>query len=403
MSEWLKKDDPHMENLRLYCKGVLEEDDLGALYREYESDIMSVKPDEVMALVDWMVACGEYSMETVKDALNRIINIFSSHLEDDAFDLSGNVSKFISVMAQENDAVTEHMEKIKEKLKLFSKSEAGSVYHNSLKGGVKKLIEELAGIENHYVKKENILFPYVEKHIPEYRCLHVMWSIHDDVRRGIKTLSGILSEDPMDEIKFNRAIGRLFFDIYGMIFRENYILLPMSVMRIPESDLKEMASQCSEIGYSFIEAPEMEAEAESTAGMSGGMVDLGTGEMSVQELIAMLNHLPVDITFVDGDDRVRYFSSPKERIFPRSKAIIGRSVQNCHPHESVHIVNEVVKRLKSGEKDVENFWIQMQGKFILIQYFAVRADGKYLGTMEVSQEVTDIRALSGEKRLLDSK
>jgi DUF438 domain-containing protein len=116
----------------------------------------------------------------------------------------------------------------------------------------------------------------------------------------------------------------------------------------------------------------------------------------------MLNHLPVDMTFVDEHDEVRYFSTPGHRIFPRSKAIIGRLVENCHPPSSVHIVKELLDAFKAGKKDKESFWIQMGPKFILIQYFAVRDEqGNYRGTLEVSQDISEIRKLEGEKRLME--
>lgn len=402
MSEWLARKNPHMENLRLYCKGVLEDEDLGALYAEYEDDIKSVQYDEVMILVNWMVSCGDYDMETIKDALNRIINIFSNQLDKDVFNLCRHVPQFISILSDENVAITEHMDSIKELLKLHSKAPEGSAESDRCRHGLIAKLEELTEIDKHYVKMENILFPYVEKYIPEYRCIGVMWSIHDDVRQGIKSLIGILSEPAMDAIKFNRSVGRLFFDIYGLIFREDYVLLPMAAQKIPEDVFAEIVSQCPEIGYSFIKSPDVKTTSKKEAYVPEGTINLETGSLSANELITMLNTLPVDITYVDADDRVRYFSSPEERIFPRSKAIIGRTVQNCHPPESVHIVNDVVERLKSGKKNVESFWIQMGGKFILIQYFALRdKNGKYIGTIEVSQDVTGIRALSGEKRLLD--
>ena len=117
---------------------------------------------------------------------------------------------------------------------------------------------------------------------------------------------------------------------------------------------------------------------------------------------AIFNHLPVDITFVDADNTVKYYSSPKHRIFPRTKAIIGRKVQNCHPPESVGVVERIVEAFRSGEKDEANFWIQMGPKFVLIRYFAVRDEqGTFMGTLEVSQEISELRALEGERRLLD--
>jgi DUF438 domain-containing protein len=116
----------------------------------------------------------------------------------------------------------------------------------------------------------------------------------------------------------------------------------------------------------------------------------------------MLTHLPVDISFVDENDQVAYYSDTSDRIFPRSAGVIGRKVQKCHPPKSVHIVEKILDEFKSGRKDCAEFWIQLNGKFIHIRYFAVRdSNGKYIGTLEVSQDVTSIRELKGEKRLLD--
>ena len=136
--------------------------------------------------------------------------------------------------------------------------------------------------------------------------------------------------------------------------------------------------------------------------MVSDMANLGTGILSTEQIKLIFNHLPVDITFVDEHNKVKYFSSPTKRIFPRTVAIIGRDVSNCHPKESVHVVEEIVDSFRNGEKSQADFWIKMRGEFILIQYFAVRdAQGDYRGVIEVSQEVSEIRALEGEKRLLD--
>lgn len=134
------------------------------------------------------------------------------------------------------------------------------------------------------------------------------------------------------------------------------------------------------------------------------MLRFETGTLSRDEVEAVLNTLPVDITFVDGEDAVKYFSKPEGRIFVRTKAIIGRKVQKCHPQKSVHVVNKIVESFKSGIKDVAEFWIQAGNRLVHIRYFAVRSkDGKYLGTMEVTQDITDIKGIKGEKRLLDWK
>jgi PAS domain S-box-containing protein len=131
------------------------------------------------------------------------------------------------------------------------------------------------------------------------------------------------------------------------------------------------------------------------------VVQFETGGLSLAELNAVLDTLPVDVTFTDQDDRVRYFSSSTDRIFERTKAIIGRAIQQCHPEESLHVVNRLIDDLKSGRRDAADFWITFRGRLVYIRYFAVRDTvGEYLGCMEVTQDVTDIKCLEGEKRLL---
>lgn len=126
-----------------------------------------------------------------------------------------------------------------------------------------------------------------------------------------------------------------------------------------------------------------------------------TGELTFEQVLLVFNALPVDLSFVDENDKLRYFTRPKDRIFPRSPAAIGRDVRNCHPAESVHVVEEIIEEFRSGRKDKATFWINLKGRLILIQYFALRdSSGEYKGVLEVSQDITDIKVLEGERRLL---
>jgi len=132
------------------------------------------------------------------------------------------------------------------------------------------------------------------------------------------------------------------------------------------------------------------------------MISFETGSLSEEEIESVLNSLPVDITFVDKEDTVRYFSQSKGRIFPRAKTVIGRKVQQCHPQESLQKVVQILEDFKSRRRDVAEFWINLKGRLIYIRYFAVRdGNGKYLGCLEVTQDITDVQKITGEKRLLD--
>jgi hypothetical protein len=135
-----------------------------------------------------------------------------------------------------------------------------------------------------------------------------------------------------------------------------------------------------------------------------GTLQFETGTLSKEEVEALLDSLPVDISFVDKNDAIKYFNKADKRIFVRTKAVIGRKVQLCHPQKSVHIVNRILEAFKTGKKDVAEFWITMNNRLIHIRYFAVKdKNGKYLGTMEVTQDLTDIKKIEGQKRLLDWK
>jgi hypothetical protein len=265
---------------------------------------------------------------------------------------------------------------------------------------LRQLIARLKLYDLHYIKKENILFPYVEKVFPQYRCLQLMWSFHDDFRKSMKTIEGILNTEHPDKEKLNKELGKLFFVVLPIIFREEQIVFPVAYKAIPQKDWDDMMSQSFETGWCYIEPSAAIAGDKNPVMVREGKINLDTGFLTAQQLILLFENLPVDITFVDENDEVCYFSGVKHRIFPRSKAIIGRKVQNCHPHDSVHVVNDIIDAFRSGEKDHADFWIQMKGKFIHIRYFALRDDaGAYKGTIEVSQDVTGIRTLEGERRL----
>jgi DUF438 domain-containing protein len=186
----------------------------------------------------------------------------------------------------------------------------------------------------------------------------------------------------------------------------------MALDTLTEDEWIEIVRAGNEIGYCLI-TPEDEWEPVRTniaekAQKEGirpssdrGCVEFDAGCLTPGEINAMLNTLPLDITFVDKDGAVKYFTQGKERIFARPKTIIGRQVQNCHPPASVHIVEKIVEDLKSGRKDHEDFWIRMGEKYVYIRYFAVRNEkGEYLGVIEVTQDIGPIQKITGEKRLL---
>jgi hypothetical protein len=263
-------------------------------------------------------------------------------------------------------------------------------------------VRSLSGLDRHYSLKENALFPSLEKNgFPGPS--KVMWSKHDEVRGMLKK---VLASDVVDA----EGIAALVAEVEGMIFKEENILFPAAKDRIPAREWPAISRAFGEIGFPFIaghplhealqEAESADKGSQETA--AAGEIVFPTGQLSPAELTAVLDTIPLDITFVDAQDRVKYFSQSPDRIFVRATSVLGRDVKNCHPPQSVHKVTRIVDSFRNGTRNHADFWIRLQGKMVHIRYFAVRDPaGEYLGTLEVTQDITGIQSLTGERKLLD--
>jgi len=264
----------------------------------------------------------------------------------------------------------------------------------------REIFEKLLGTESHYTREENVLFPYLEKHgITEPPA--VMWMEHDQIR-GIKKAIGDALERS-DNARLVELSQGLLEAMMSHFYKENHVLFPTAMDVIGEDEWPTIRAEFNDIGYCCITPPPMPTEGTGERAADGsGEIELPTGKFTVEELNAILNTLPVDITFVDKNDTVRYFNESKDRIFVRTKAVLGRKVQNCHPQKSVHLVERILDDFKNKRHDVAEFWINFAGRHVYIRYFPVwNPDGEYLGVIEVTQDITDIKKLEGEKRLLD--
>jgi DUF438 domain-containing protein len=306
----------------------------------------------------------------------------------------------------------------------------------------------LMDVEKHYQRKEHLLFSMLERHGITGPST-VMWGKDDEVRRLLKELGTALAENGGTAGEW-RLVAQTVAEpalaaLEEMIFKEERILLPMSLQNLTETEWGEVFTQSPQFGYCLVDpregwappaaksdVPEAAAReavrtgvafapfaagdravplpmagspkpprAESPVAVSQGLVVLPTGALSLEQLKAIFATLPVDITFVDAEDRVRFFSEGERRVFARPKAILGRLVQHCHPPSSVDVVERILSDFRSGRQSVAEFWIDFKGRFAHIRYFALRDEkGNYLGTLEVTQDLTRERALQGERRLL---
>jgi PAS domain S-box-containing protein len=218
-----------------------------------------------------------------------------------------------------------------------------------------------------------------------------MWSIHDDIRTNIKQISQLLEKDTLDIIQLNKLFGMLFFDVRGMIFREEFVLIPV-LERMFTKEIWDTLRTYKHEGY----------EKQITWSTSESGIQLPTGLLQTEQLIQIFNHLPVDITLIDSQDRVVFFNTPENRIFPRNHGVIGRDVKNCHPPKSIAIVERILDAFKRGERTTAEFRILMHEKYLLIRYIALYTEkGEYDGVLEVLQDITEITKMKGEQRLLD--
>ena len=258
-------------------------------------------------------------------------------------------------------------------------------------------------------RKEYLLFPFLEKYgitgPPK-----VMWGKHDEIRAMLKAAIEAVSthgEVSSDEavILTDLVLIPAVKGISDMISKEEEILLPMSLEKLTENDWLSIYNQTMEFGYCLYD-PQTEwkpenAETGEVIYNSGKNIQLSTGSFNVDELESLFRTLPIDLTFVDKDDKVKFFSLGPDRVFTRNRAILGRDVRMCHPPSSVHIVEQILNDFRNGTQNSASFWINMRGKFIYIDYYAMRdKDGNYLGTLEFTQDLTRLRALQGEQRLL---
>ncbi|MCX7677588.1 MAG: DUF438 domain-containing protein [Spirochaetes bacterium] len=271
---------------------------------------------------------------------------------------------------------------------------------------IENLIEFVKESSVHYAREENVLFPILEKY-GVTQPPKIMWMEHDAIRaieKELYTAANALKKNVTSE--FLQALRsqsiKLSDTLADHFYKENNILFPTSHKLFSDDDWKLVKQEFDEIGYMSYSPVTEKMKSGAHTRVTAGVIEFETGKLNIEQLEAMLNTLPVDFTFIDKDDVVCYFNNAPERIFVRSKAVIGRTVQNCHPQKSIDVVNRLLEEMKSGKRNKAEFWIELSGKLVYITYYAVRnRQGEYLGCLEVTQDITNIKKIEGQKRLLD--
>ncbi|MBN2510817.1 MAG: DUF438 domain-containing protein [Spirochaetales bacterium] len=404
MGEGLKNNPDRREQLKDIVKNLNEGTNVSRVKKDFDRLIRHISPEEIADIEQSLITEG-VPVEHVQKLCDVHVQVFDEALK-----------KQKSSKVLPGHPVHSYKQENKELRKRIRRLTQG------LKKGLDEAtlaLEDLQKIEIHYARKENQLFPYLET-VGFTGPSKVMWGKHDDIRNLFRALKNSLQ----DGTETKKTAAALVKALKNMVFMEERILFPTALRKLPPEAWVHIRRGETAIGYCWIEpgnlwdANIMGARARGTTdsdsrkeqaqegnplpAAGSGPVPLDTGALSPAQINLLLKNLPFDITFVDENGKVAYYSEGKERIFPRSPGIIGRDVANCHPPKSVHIVEKVIESLKNREQDAAEFWIQIHGQFVYIRYFALfDHTGAYKGIIEVSQEISHIRELTGEKRLLD--
>lgn len=380
-----RKEAPERLERKAALKSILRElhegKDPQTLKERFSNLIGDVSPGEIGRLEQELVGEG-LNPEEITKLCDLHVRVFQEGLERQA-KLETGTEHPLTLLRNENQQIQKSVLEFRNELNRL-KAPQPDAAPAAVTETVRERLDALAKVEAHYRRKENQLFPFLEKHgitAPP----QVMWSVHDEIRALLRDTRTAL--DSADAEQVSAKGNELAHKIDDMIYKEEKVLFPMAMEVLTREDWDEM-----------LRSETARAPPES----AGGLLRLDTGELSLEQLNGMLTHLPVDMTFVDENDVVRYYSEGRDRVFARTPEVIGRKVQNCHPPKSAHIVNRILEEFKAGRRDVAEFWIEMGGKFVHIRYYAVRSrQQRYLGTLEVTQDVASIRALHGERRILD--
>ncbi len=390
-----------VELLHQLYQAIIAKHNTAAFIKGSNKDIDLITPFAVMYFVHELIQAGG-DMEEMKTGINKLLNVAYNALSNYPYEQPAKDSYF-GICIANNRLMMERLDKIRPVLTALNQQ----ADNKQLRKELSALWKDLLPFPTYYIIKENILFPLIEAEIAASKCVAMMWSFHDDIRRNLDAIIALLdSELPLDIRELSRLSGMLFFNMFAIKFREERILFPFMEKHIKAEAIENLWNESVALGFPYYNPEKKVSMQEQTTAQSSlpesDLLDLQTGLLTLEQLILIFNHLPVDITYVDEHDKVRFFSTPPKRLFTRTPAVIGRDVHNCHPHESVHIVEKIVASFRNGSKDHADFWINMRGRKVLIQYFAVRdKQGTYRGVIEVSQEISEIQALEGERRILD--
>ena len=368
---------------------------------------------------------GVYQDDEILEKMDDLLNLFDGVLVQAENEYPENHPLWVYL--EEINAVEKVVLEAKELLK----------QENFIKNPWLGIFDSLAQWRTHLSRKQNQLYPMLEEHGFD-RPTRIMWTFDDAVRDSISASYALLREDKYDE--FLASVPETLEKLLDLNAKEIEVLLPTSFKLLSDEEFVRMSKNDHEIGYAIIDNPDLyvvpginDSAAQLNANNSGqngavsneflndlagllskyvgpvggatvgkdAVLDVATGKLTLEQINLLFRHLPVDLSYVDENELIKFYSDTPHRIFPRSANVIGREVKNCHPAKSVHVVEEIVEKFRSGEQSQAEFWINKPGLFIYVIYTAVRDEnGKFRGVLEMMQDCTHIRELEGSRTLL---
>ena len=390
-----------------YLDGKLTLDEARAILRE-----------RVKTLRPYEIALAEQELKTFdedecrKEDIQQMMELFQDVLDRSRPDLPEDHP--IMCYLRENDEMRRLLKQVEE-----------LAQYPVIKNQWLELYDELHKFRLHLSRKQNQLYSILERKGFD-RPTTTMWLLDDFIRDEIRDARRLLEENKDDE--FIAMQPTVVADVLDLMQKEETVLYPTSLAMIRPAEFEEMKSGDREIGFAWIrvgkEAPKADTTKEAVPataaagfanelasllgkyGFGGGstpgaLLEVATGQMTLEQINLIYKHMPVDFSYVDENEIVRFYTDTDHRVFPRSKNVIGRDVKNCHPRTSVHLVEEIVEKFRRGEQNEVDFWINKPGLFIYIYYVAVRdEEGRFRGVLEMMQDCTRIRSLEGSRTLL---
>ena len=381
-----------IDTLVAYIESLLQGDDPREAYHSHESGFPGLTSLEIFRAF-WQILQKGYPESEVIEAVPRVILATQAVAEDKYVKPS---EAFLAELRAEHQGMFNLLDQVRPLLLRDRTRERDRAITQKLEG--------LRQMESHFVRLQNIFFPILEQKDPAMAALSIFWAWQDAAGESLREILAALAEPTTTTTAqdINLLAGKLFSYYASIPYKEEQFLFTAAAELLDDSDWASMYQQSCAYPTAFDVRKEVVEMDSSPLPQEAGVFSTSTGALSFGQLHLVLSHLPVDFTLVDEHDRVVFFNNPPQRIFPRSPAVIGREVRYCHPPKSLSKVEDIIQAFREGRQNHARFWITLHGKKIMIEYFCLRdGEGQYRGVLEVSQDITELQGLEGERRLAE--